>query len=57
MAANAGYKYLLTTQEKYFHNNSLIKEMQPLILPRISINSNDNNENFLRIEKFHNIIK
>jgi peptidoglycan/xylan/chitin deacetylase (PgdA/CDA1 family)/glycosyltransferase involved in cell wall biosynthesis len=57
MARNAGYKYLMTTEEKKFKFNTNSSIQYPLILPRISINSNDNNENFLRVENFHNIVK
>jgi peptidoglycan/xylan/chitin deacetylase (PgdA/CDA1 family) len=56
IATRAGYKYLLTTEEKFFKKSNL-NNGYPLILPRISINSNDNNENILRVENFHNLIK
>jgi peptidoglycan/xylan/chitin deacetylase (PgdA/CDA1 family)/glycosyltransferase involved in cell wall biosynthesis len=57
MAKEAGYKYLLTTQEKNFRIETSRNFDAPVLLPRISINSNDNNENFLRVENFHNIVK
>jgi glycosyltransferase involved in cell wall biosynthesis/peptidoglycan/xylan/chitin deacetylase (PgdA/CDA1 family) len=56
MAIKGGYKYLLTTEERFFKKSN-IKNGSPLILPRISINSNDNNENVLRIENFHKFFR
>jgi peptidoglycan/xylan/chitin deacetylase (PgdA/CDA1 family)/glycosyltransferase involved in cell wall biosynthesis len=57
LAKEAGYKYLLTTKESYYHVTNREETEFPIILPRISINSNDNNENFLRVENFHNLVK
>ena len=56
IATDVNYKYLLTSKEILFNRNTINKEF-PLIIPRISINSNEKNENMLRIENFHNWLR
>lgn len=56
IATDVNYKYLLTSKEILFNRNTINKEF-PLIIPRISINSNEKNENMLRIENFHSWLK
>jgi peptidoglycan/xylan/chitin deacetylase (PgdA/CDA1 family)/glycosyltransferase involved in cell wall biosynthesis len=56
MAIKGGYEYLLTTDERFF-KKSISGKGSTFILPRISINSNDYNENVLRIENFHKFFR